>query len=97
MSGFSTRVELHNASWSHYETLHGSMAVQGFKRTIKADNGVTYQLPTAEYRFDGFVTKADVLEKAKVAANTTGLNYEIFVVEGDNWISTGLTPVSRAA
>ncbi len=50
MSRFTTRVELHNArSYDDYARLHAQMEGRGFTRTIQGDDGVRYQLPSAEY------------------------------------------------
>lgn len=71
MTDFITRIELHDASWSDYVTLHRQMETQGFQRTIRSDQGATYHLPTAEYAITGTLTASDVLERAKAAAATT--------------------------
>ena len=87
MPKFTTRVELHDADESNYETLHKAMERQGFSRYIKDSDGKRYHLPTAEYNFEGDATRSDVLEKAKAAAKTTGRKYEALVTEsnGRNW------------
>lgn len=51
-----------------YDRLHEAMEAQGFKRSITSDDGVAYDLPTAEYYYEGNVTRNNVLEKTKVAA-----------------------------
>jgi hypothetical protein len=53
MASFITRVELHSATHSDYETLHSEMGREGFLRTIVSDQGVRYHLPTAEYSYIG--------------------------------------------
>lgn len=69
MTDFTTRVELHdNATWDEYEDLHSEMEKRGFTRTITSDDGVTYQLPWAEYNFEGQATRQQVLDHAKAAA-----------------------------
>lgn len=87
MPRFTTRVELHNGDADDYETLHGAMERQGFSRTISNGDGVSYQLPTAEYNFDGNETKGSILDKAKKAADSTGLEHSILVTEsaGRTW------------
>jgi len=49
MPNFIARVELHSASYADYENLHVYMQQRAFSRTIKGDNGSTYQLPTGTY------------------------------------------------
>ena len=88
MAQFIVRVELHDAAWSDYTVLHAHMAAQGFQHTILGSDGVTYQLPTAEYNLIGNLAKEQVLAKAKMAATATHKRYAIFVTEsnGATWI-----------
>jgi uncharacterized radical SAM superfamily protein len=53
----------------------------GFTRTIVGRNGVTYKLPSGEYNYEGEIPIDTVLDKAKYAADTTKLKYEILVSE----------------
>ncbi|WP_084801511.1 hypothetical protein [Bradyrhizobium sp. Ec3.3] len=87
MASFTKRVELHNADWSDYELLHKKMAAQGFSRVITSDNGKRYQLPPAEYNFEGSSTRGDVLAKAQTAAGQVKTSYAVFVTEavGRTW------------
>lgn len=90
MAGFNTRVELHSAKAEDYDKLHEAMENQGFSRTITSDDGTTYDLPTAEYDYEGDVTCDQVLEKAKAAADKTGKKYGAIVTESKGRRSTGL-------
>ena len=94
MAKFSVRVELHAASYTDYETLHASMERRGFSRTIKADEGKTYHLPTAEYNGGGDVTIQRVLELAKAAAAETGKSFEVFVTESVRRLWFGMKEVA---
>ncbi|MBR1132917.1 hypothetical protein [Bradyrhizobium iriomotense] len=87
MASFTTRVELHDADWSDYELLHKKMATQGFSRVVTSDDGKRYQLPPAEYNFDGSATRGEVLAKAKTAAAQVKTSYAVFVTEsaGRTW------------
>ena len=87
MSSFTTRVELHSADWGDYTTLHTEMKRQGFRQTITSDNGKTYALPTAEYDLVGQISRQDVLNRAKAAADKTLRSYEVIVTEsaGRTW------------
>jgi hypothetical protein len=89
MAKFTVRVELHSASYSDYETLHASMERHGFSRFIKADDGKTYHLPTAEYVRSGELTRQQVLDSAKDAAAETGKTFAVLVTEseGRTWFS----------
>lgn len=87
MTQFTTRVELHDATWSDYAKLHEEMRKQGFRQTITADDGSTYELPPAEYDYQGDVTRSDVLNKAKRAAGAVKTSYEVLVTQsaGRTW------------
>jgi hypothetical protein len=81
MASFTTRVELHGATYSDYETLHAAMDAEGFSRKIKSDDGTVYHLPTAEYNRIGELTRAQVLAAAKRAAAKTNKRYAVLVTE----------------
>jgi hypothetical protein len=68
MPSFTTRVELHDATWQDYENLHSQMQAQGFARTIGSDDGVVYHLPWAEYDLVGQLTCEQVRDRAVAAA-----------------------------
>jgi len=92
MAQFTVRVELHQAQWDDYETLHSAMERQGFSRLIKADDGTTYQLPWAEYNVTANLTSMQVLDAARAAANTTGKQNAVLVTEAVRraWIGLSL-------
>ncbi len=94
MAQFTVRIELHEAQWADYDTLHAAMAQQGFSRLITGDDGRTYQLPWAEYDGAGNLTSMQVLGRAQNAANTTGKKNSILVTEATNRAWSGL-PVAR--
>jgi hypothetical protein len=87
MAQFTTRVELHFASEAHYEVLHREMARRGFSRTIRADTGETYHLPTAEYDCTADEPRPAVLAAAQAAAVQTGKSASILVTQsaGRTW------------
>lgn len=87
MSSFTTRIELHNATWSDYDKLHTEATKRGFSNVIVADGGARYRLPTAEYNFVGTATRAQILELAKSAAAPTGKKFAVIVTEsaGRTW------------
>lgn len=96
MPNFTTRVELHGAQPSDYETLHERMARHGFKRAIAAygDDGRlhTYALPTAEYDFNGEGNAVGVRDLVKRVADGVRPNAWVFVTKGEEraWITTVL-------
>jgi hypothetical protein len=81
MANFITRVELHQASWQDYENLHKQMEARGFSRTIRADDGVWYKLPTAEYVSTTSALVSQVRDLAKQAANATGKSNSVLTCE----------------
>jgi hypothetical protein len=97
MARFTTRVELHSASYSDYEALHAAMARRGFSRYITADDGKTYQLPTAEYDKSGNFTAQQVLEAAKAGAAETGKSYAVLVTEAAIRTWVGLQQINVTA
>jgi hypothetical protein len=96
MASFTTRVELHDATYADYDALHKAMETEGFSRLIKSDAGTWYHLPTAEYNRIAELTRAQVLESAKRAATKTKKSFAVLVTEsnGRNW--EGLQEVRAA-
>lgn len=97
MSQFTTRVELHDADAADYEELHEEMRTRGFTRTITSGDGTTYQLPTAEYNFEGSAERSDVLRKARAAAASVKESYEVLVTESNGRTWWGLGKAKKAA
>jgi hypothetical protein len=90
---FTTRVELHSATYFDYETLHSAMRKEGFSRIITSDDGVSYHLPTAEYNLSEYVSRSEVLERAKRAARVTQKSASILVSESTGRTWHNLEPV----
>ena len=90
MASFTVRVELHNANYTDYETLHAAMEEQGFSRFITSDNGQTYRMPWAEYTGSGNLSCERVRDIARTAANTTGKGNAVFVTEAQSRAWVGL-------
>jgi hypothetical protein len=96
MAQFTVRVELHQAQWTDYQMLHAAMEQRGFTRQIASDNGQTYQMPWAEYNGHGNLTSVQVLDIAKVAADSTGKQNAVFVTEAASRAWIGLPAVASA-
>lgn len=91
MLGFITRIELHNnATFQDYENLHRNMNLSGFSKSIVADNGLSYLLPSAEY-FSKIGTLESNLESAKNAAGKIGKPYAVFIAQMSGWSAVGLS------
>lgn len=77
---YLVRIELHYGTQANYTQLHSAMAIRGFSREIRADDGTLYQLPTAEYVIVSTATGDQVRQAASAAANSTGCKYAVLVV-----------------
>jgi len=83
MTGFTVRVELHDADDDDYEELHEAMEKEGFERTIVGESGTTYRLPTAEYRYySDTESRGDVRNKAYDIAKKIKSKPWVLVTEG---------------
>lgn len=90
MASFTVRIVLKNGDWDDYEKLYARMETKGFKKEIESRDGQVYELPDAEYNFEGVATKDEVFEKAKVAAAGVGLKYSVLVTESKGRLWRGL-------
>jgi hypothetical protein len=97
MASFMTRVELHGANYQDYVSLHAYMAQEGFTNRIRSDAGTIYELPPAEYNLIANCTRADVLEKAKRAAQKTMKSFAAVVSEYASCTWHGLAEVKQQA
>jgi len=97
MTNFTTRVELHDAkTWQDYDNLHKNMAAEGFSRSI-TQNGVSYELPTAEYAITSNLTILQITTKAKSAANKTGKSSSVLTSQTVLWHWDNLKATRQAA
>ena len=72
MANYVARIELHNASYSDYETLHAAAQRRGLSRTIVSNDGTRYQLPTGTYVAENTnATLEQAYEAAQAAASET--------------------------
>ena len=85
MAEFFTRVELHQANGSDYETLHAEMLKREFYRAIVGGSGDEFKLPTAEYHSIQSLTCEGVRDLAGQAATVTGRKHWILTVEANTW------------
>lgn len=76
----TVRVELHQAE-GYYQLLHGAMEARGFSRTIRADSGTWWRLPTAEYDYPTPAAADQVLGLARQAVASIGKTADILVTE----------------
>lgn len=87
MTQFTVRVELHDADWDDYDVLHAEMRKEGFSTTITGSDGKTFELPTAEYCYEGDITRDQLLDKAIAAANRVHRYFGILITKsaGRTW------------
>src|SRR5260363_290789 len=64
MAQFTVRIELHNAHSSTYNSVHKDLHHVGFTHITEC-NGIPYQMPHAEYNYEGNITKEALLEEIK--------------------------------
>jgi hypothetical protein len=93
MSSFTVRIELDSNIYSDFEILHRAMELSGFKKTIKADDGVEYHLPRAEYNIFTSADRSAVLKLAENAASKTYKKAEVLVTESNGRSWSGLNKV----
>ena len=96
MASFITRVELHDANYQDYINLHLYMTQEGYTTTIRANNGVTYHLPPAEYELIADCTLGQALGKAERAAQKTRKRAAVLVSEYRGCIWSGLPQMQRS-
>jgi hypothetical protein len=92
MANYIARVELHDADYDDYETLHAEMEQRGYSRTIVGGDGITYHLPTGTYVMrDTNRTLQDAINRATEAANATRKTSSIIVADWTSAMFRGLT------
>jgi hypothetical protein len=85
MANYVARIELHNASYDDYEALHAAADRRGFSRTIAADGGARYQLPTGTYVAAG--TNATLQQAYDAACAAAAETHKRFWVVVADWAS----------
>ena len=97
MAQFTTGVLLNGyPSAEDYEKLHKVMKRRGFSRVIQGDTGDYYWLPNADYDRQGNVTRQQVLNDARAAADAVSKPNEILVTESNGRRRTGLKKATAA-
>lgn len=98
MQNFISRVELHSATYDDYENLHMYMQRHGYARTVRADNGTIYKLPTGTYCSNREMFSAsEAMEAAAAAARSTGKEFEVISAEWRSASWQGLPVVKLRA
>ena len=99
MPGFTIRVELHGAEHEGdaYEDLHEAMKKRSFARRLKID-GITYELPPAEYSIRAnSLTGSKVLKEAIAAAEEVSDDFSVLVTVTEvSRLQSGLKIVKKA-
>ena len=91
MNQFTIRVEIHMATEQNYLNLHTEMERRKCTRFIQNDNdGIWYQLPNAEYCYNGYLDINEVLRLAQEALSIIGVSGEILVTQAVNTSWAGL-------
>ncbi|HEM8306957.1 MULTISPECIES: DUF2622 domain-containing protein [Providencia] len=90
MAMFIVRVELPNADYSDYQRLYDLMEGYGFTKQITGDDGVQYDLPDAEYYYNGTYDIEAVSSTAFKVAKSVRTNAKVLVTEAERIKWTGL-------
>lgn len=94
MASVTARVELHQATYTDYNTLHAAMQVEGFSRVVVASDSTRWQLPPGEYVHPNVSSPSDGRDRAAKAATNTGRQFSIFVAGWDgSWAGNYLPQV----
>jgi hypothetical protein len=78
---YMIRVELHGASYAHYERLHVALAAKGVTNVIAGDNGSRYKLPPAEYIYGGRESVVQVRDAVYQVAASVLANPAVVVTQ----------------
>jgi hypothetical protein len=72
--------------------LRVEMDAEGFASTVRGLGGARYELSTGEYVLAGHFTAAQVLARARRAADRTGYSHAVLVTESAGRAWWGLEP-----
>jgi hypothetical protein len=78
---YMIRVELHGASYAHYEKLHAALAAKRVTNVIAGSTGAKYKLPPAEYVYTGTETIEQVRDAVYRVAAQVLANPAVVVTE----------------
>ncbi|EQC1554428.1 type V toxin-antitoxin system endoribonuclease antitoxin GhoS [Citrobacter amalonaticus] len=94
MASFTVRVEMQNADWDDYESLHKKMAAKKYYRQVEATSGTTYQLPDAEYVHSS-TTKDEgkVADEVKAIADSVKKSSRVLVTKSAGRAIRGLKAI----
>jgi hypothetical protein len=76
---YMIRVELHGATYAHYEKLHQALAAHRVTNVIAGASGVRYKLPPAEYTYTGNESASEVRDAVYGVAETVLANPAVVV------------------
>jgi hypothetical protein len=96
MARFTIRIVLHDSSWDDYITMYKHLAAYRITDTITSDNGTVYELPPAEYNYEGDATAQQVQETARQCAAKVAASYAVLVTEATTRTWIGLNVVKRS-
>lgn len=91
MASFTVRVEMQNADWDDYESLHKKMAAKKYYRQVEATSGKTYQLPDAEYVHTcSTKDESAVADEVKAVADSVKKSSRVLVTKSSGRAIRGL-------
>lgn len=93
MAAFIIRVELRKPGSDHYEKLNDRMRREGFSTTLPVGS-MQWELPSAEYYYEGSISSNDLMEKAQAAIDFYEHGHAVIITEAVSIQTAGL---NRAA
>ncbi|MEQ5666186.1 DUF2622 domain-containing protein [Providencia alcalifaciens] len=89
MANYIIRIEIYDADYNQYETLHNKMKALGFFRQITFSNKKNYDLPSGTYFGKSGFSTSTILSNVKQA--TKGLSSKdasIFLCQFTEWTAS---------
>ncbi|MBS9422266.1 MULTISPECIES: type V toxin-antitoxin system endoribonuclease antitoxin GhoS [Photorhabdus] len=90
MANYLVRVEIYDADYSDYETLHKKMLAIGFYKYIKYSDGKSHDLPSGTYFGKSSLSPSQIRDKVKsVASPLSSKDPSLFVCkfQASEWSS----------
>ena len=85
MSLFTVRVVLRDADWGTYEKLHDKMLLAGYLKEVLSYEGISYELPDAEYAAEKNLSVEQIRDEVSEIAKSLNHDPSILVSETVRW------------
>lgn len=81
MSMYNVRIVLHEATREEYTRMADQLSRSGIVDTIVGSNSARYEMPPAEYHYNGPASIDQIFDAAKAAAAATGRRCAVMIGE----------------